>query len=105
MRECSADAESAWQSRGCLEPRAIRSTMRSLSNCSMSSAQAGPITSLLHAQLPVMGEELSRIGWKVLQDRAPITVTARAHVYGDEPIVLEDRYGDIGRMFRCLRES
>ena len=71
--------------------------MRSLSNCSMSSAQAGPITSLLHAQLPVMGEELSRIGWKVIQDRAPIAVTARADVGGDESIILEDRYGDIGR--------
>ena len=64
------------------------------------------LAGLLHTPLPVVGEELSRIGWEMIQDRAPIPVAMRAHMCGNQSLVLEDRHGDIGRADpQCLTDE
>lgn len=45
---------------------------------------------LLQAPLSIMGKELTRIRRQVIQDRTSIPGAMRAHVGGDQPIILKD---------------
>jgi hypothetical protein len=92
VRECRPPP-GAWLRRCLARPSTpcaprSRSTMRSPSSCSIRSVQAGPTAGLLHAPLPIVGEELACIRRQVIRDRAPIpagNASARGRRPADNP--------------------